>query len=109
MGPIRCPETSVKDYHSTLRNIPKERKSYRQCDLLHICSEVKGDKLDGASCTLIRMKLVQYKENRLCLVEMQLCDTQINFLTIEKSENERRWATSKRRLAGCIPRTDLFR
>ena len=27
MGPIRCPETSVKDYHSTLRNIPKERRS----------------------------------------------------------------------------------
>jgi hypothetical protein len=24
MGPIRCPETSVKDYHSTLRNIPEE-------------------------------------------------------------------------------------
>jgi hypothetical protein len=27
MGPIRCPETSVKDYHSTLRNIPEERRS----------------------------------------------------------------------------------
>jgi hypothetical protein len=24
MGPIRCPETSVNDYHSTLRNIPEE-------------------------------------------------------------------------------------
>jgi hypothetical protein len=29
MGPIGCPETSVKDYHSTLRNIPEERR-YRQ-------------------------------------------------------------------------------
>jgi hypothetical protein len=29
MGPIRCPETSVKDYQSTLRNIPKERRSQR--------------------------------------------------------------------------------
>jgi hypothetical protein len=27
MGPIRCLETSVKDYHSTLRNIPEERRS----------------------------------------------------------------------------------
>jgi hypothetical protein len=26
MGPIRCPETSVKDYHSTLRNTAEERK-----------------------------------------------------------------------------------
>jgi hypothetical protein len=24
MGPIHCPETSVKDYHSTLRSIPEE-------------------------------------------------------------------------------------
>jgi hypothetical protein len=26
MMPIRCPETSVKDYHSTLRNNPEERR-----------------------------------------------------------------------------------
>jgi hypothetical protein len=29
MGPIRCPETSVKDYHSTLRYTPEERRSHR--------------------------------------------------------------------------------
>ena len=29
MGPIRRPETSVKDYHSTLRNIPEERRSHQ--------------------------------------------------------------------------------
>ena len=28
MGPIHCPETSVKDYHSTLRNIPEEQRSH---------------------------------------------------------------------------------
>jgi hypothetical protein len=28
MGPIRCPETSVKVYHSTLRNTPEERRSH---------------------------------------------------------------------------------
>ena len=27
MGPIRCPATSVEDYHSTFRNIPEERGS----------------------------------------------------------------------------------
>jgi hypothetical protein len=27
MGPICCPETSVKGHHSTLRNIPEERRS----------------------------------------------------------------------------------
>jgi hypothetical protein len=29
MGPIRCPETSVKEYHSTLRNTPEERRSHQ--------------------------------------------------------------------------------
>ena len=27
-GPLGCPETSVKNYHCTLRNIPEERTSY---------------------------------------------------------------------------------
>jgi hypothetical protein len=27
MGPIRCPEMSVKDYHSTLRYTPEDRRS----------------------------------------------------------------------------------
>ena len=28
MGPIGCPETSVRNYRSTLRNIPEERRSH---------------------------------------------------------------------------------
>jgi hypothetical protein len=35
MGPIRCPETSVKDYRSTLHYTPEERRSH-----LGICSTV---------------------------------------------------------------------
>jgi hypothetical protein len=31
MGPIHCPKTSVKDYHSTLHNIPEERRSHQHC------------------------------------------------------------------------------
>ena len=27
MGPISCPETSLSNYHSTVRKIPKERRS----------------------------------------------------------------------------------
>ena len=29
MGPIRCHETSVKNYHTTPRNIPEERRSHQ--------------------------------------------------------------------------------
>jgi hypothetical protein len=29
MGQIRCPETAVKDYHSTLRYTPEERTSHQ--------------------------------------------------------------------------------
>jgi hypothetical protein len=31
MGPICCPETSVRNYHSTLRNIPEECRSLELC------------------------------------------------------------------------------
>jgi hypothetical protein len=34
MGPIGCPETSVKKYHYTLRNLPEERRSQRRSSLL---------------------------------------------------------------------------
>jgi hypothetical protein len=33
MGPIRCPETSVNNYHTTPRNIPEER------NLINIAAE----------------------------------------------------------------------
>jgi hypothetical protein len=29
MGPIRCPETSINNYHMTPRNIPEERRSHQ--------------------------------------------------------------------------------
>jgi hypothetical protein len=31
MGPIGCPETSVKDWYSTLRSTPEERGSHEHC------------------------------------------------------------------------------
>jgi hypothetical protein len=36
MGPIRCPETSIKDYHSTLRNVPEERRSPQPAILTYL-------------------------------------------------------------------------
>jgi hypothetical protein len=35
MGPIGCPETSVTDYQSTLRNIPEKRRCQM---LLCVCT-----------------------------------------------------------------------
>jgi hypothetical protein len=36
MGPISCPETSVKDYHSTLRTISEERRSQHTLSSLQV-------------------------------------------------------------------------
>jgi hypothetical protein len=44
MGPTVCPETSVKKYHSTLRNIPGERRS--QLSLLTEGVELATDRLE---------------------------------------------------------------
>jgi hypothetical protein len=35
MGPIGCPETPVRNYHSAVRNIPKERV-YQNFDVLEV-------------------------------------------------------------------------
>jgi hypothetical protein len=32
LGPIGCPEKLVTNYHSTLRNMPEERRSHLNCD-----------------------------------------------------------------------------
>jgi hypothetical protein len=50
MGPIRCPETSVKNDHTTPRNIPEERKYHQHrggsLKLEHI---YPGDRTDFSS------------------------------------------------------------
>jgi hypothetical protein len=42
MGPIGCPITSVRNCHSTLRKIPKERRPH-----LHSGEGIKSSKIDG--------------------------------------------------------------
>jgi hypothetical protein len=36
MGPICCPETSVRNYQYSLRNNPKECSSYFNCSVCHL-------------------------------------------------------------------------
>jgi hypothetical protein len=35
MGPIGCPETPLQYYHTTLRNIPKERRSHQYVNFVN--------------------------------------------------------------------------
>jgi hypothetical protein len=49
MGPIGCPETSVKDCQSTLRNIPEERR----------CHEHRG----GSLKSLVMSSLRKFRAN----------------------------------------------
>jgi hypothetical protein len=41
MGPIRCPDTSVNNYHTTPRNIPEKRRSHGQIQEVSICENVQ--------------------------------------------------------------------
>ena len=41
MGPIRCPETSVTNYQSELRNAPEERRSQLTENLFTLMGSVK--------------------------------------------------------------------
>jgi hypothetical protein len=51
MGPIRCPETSVNNYHTTPRNIPEERKSLA----------------DDVSCNPLTETLFLYSDIQRCI------------------------------------------
>jgi hypothetical protein len=50
MGSIGSPETSVHNYHSTLRNIPEERTSqaYKQLRTVDICQSVSEKRYSSA-------------------------------------------------------------
>jgi hypothetical protein len=66
MGPTRCPESSVNNYHTTTRNIPEERKSqkiislwisigiYKYCLLWHNSMVIGNDAWEEISASLIR-------------------------------------------------------
>jgi hypothetical protein len=46
MGPIRCPETSVNNYHTTPRNVPEERSSNETSLLMSL--SIQGPPVTGS-------------------------------------------------------------
>ena len=56
MGTIRCPETSVRNYHYSLRNNPEERTfQHRNSDFIWIEGSV--DAINGLSVLVQRKSL----------------------------------------------------
>jgi hypothetical protein len=52
MGPIGCSKTSAKDYHSTLRNIPEERRL--------LASSVRTEQCDSHLLDLREMPYLRF-------------------------------------------------
>jgi hypothetical protein len=70
MGLEGCPETPVEDYHSTLRNIPEERRSqvlreyYKKETQKEIKQNKKQNKLQSCKTMPIRHLKNRIKEER---------------------------------------------
>jgi hypothetical protein len=77
MGPIVCPETSVQNYYSTLRNIPEERRS--QQAVISSSLTYKGHVLRRVCCKNIEEhSFFRYKDvisplNRMIKYKLQGC------------------------------------
>jgi hypothetical protein len=50
IGPLGCPETSVQNYHSTLRNNAEERRSH-----LHLGGSLKCRKVLALLCKFVQL------------------------------------------------------
>ena len=79
MGPIRCPEISVRNYHSTLRKIPKEGKSHlrhggrlKSRKILHILSV----------CVFVDLVIQHAKRMRRIILSSVACPSLPNFSTL---------------------------
>jgi hypothetical protein len=85
MGPISCPETSVKDYHSTVHNIPEDRRSQGRARFRITVSST------GATTCIIRfnitfplstlilwflMKISDHYPKRLKLICRRICNVE---------------------------------
>ena len=57
MEPIGCPETSVSDYHTALRDIAKELKSH-----LHLCGILKSRIINTSLC--LKVKFLRFTKLR---------------------------------------------
>jgi hypothetical protein len=70
MGPIGCPETSVQNYRSALRNMPEERRSQKHWLLL---SERAKEGMDKADFVKNRYQVALMQIEYMLLF---LCDVQ---------------------------------
>jgi hypothetical protein len=80
MGPIGCPETSIRNYHSTLRKTPEERKSH-----LH-----RGGSLKSLSISFLKTsQLMLYREIIVVCSEIHtkhintLCGQNVGFMNVK--------------------------
>jgi hypothetical protein len=70
MGPIGCPETSVANYQSTLRNFPEQRRSHsHRGGRLKSCTKSPAQQEQQEMTTRTRKKNtnLKYTELQLCL------------------------------------------
>jgi hypothetical protein len=63
MGPIRCPETSVNNYHTTPRNIPEERNLRIVFFSVVNCLSSTDTEMSTKSCSRFKF-LLHDNENR---------------------------------------------
>jgi hypothetical protein len=54
MGPIGRPETSLRNYHSTLHKIPKERRSHVDKDFKDVFGQIPRTTTPSVDTTLIK-------------------------------------------------------
>jgi hypothetical protein len=84
MGPIGCSETSVGNYHYSLRNSPKERFfnvkfgciKERRCGKRHACMELRIYKTDRARTStryIEAQPLLQWKSNKAISITYSEC------------------------------------
>ena len=83
MGPIGCPETSVNNYGSTLRNIPEERRSH-----LHRGSSVKSLTVSFSISTVLQ-RICAFSRRWATWLNTQAVNLEVNVLAID--ERNYRW------------------
>jgi hypothetical protein len=70
MGPIRCPETSVNNYHTTPCNYPEDHRYHSvKIHCVYYCEQVGPQKLAGEVCLELASK-ISVPAHELCLEEV---------------------------------------
>jgi hypothetical protein len=101
MGPICCPATSVRNYHSKLRQIPKERRPHDKLDLVSFkkppfpttlpadCALCAGYKLHSRSSEAMNTRStgrIYYKVNLHIIINVRASVTVLTVILFMVSE-----------------------